>query len=196
MNRLQISVVTVGAVVFTIFVGVGMSATQQAASLVDAGITATHVATCHVRLSAECVAVANDAGYPLHTHERLRFPVSMLVLPDGGRDVTLPPMNLGVARRCVEVVDWADCAFVTAAAAPVVAALWGQPLAFTTLGAVKKCVRPKFDAGLACNRVQADGGVYSFGDRNAFPVGEAFAPATCESIECSIYLGEDPEVDL
>lgn len=196
MNRLQISVVAVGALVFSVFVVTGGNLGQQAAFLVDAGIAATHVANCHVRLSAECVAVANDAGYPLHTHERLRFPVSMVVLPDGGRDVTLPPLPLGAVRACVEVVDWADCALVTAASAPAVAALWGQPLPFTTAGTTKKCVRPNFDAGLACNRVQADGGVYSFGDRNVYPRAEAFAPATCESVECSIVLGEDPEADL
>jgi hypothetical protein len=197
VNRAQITVVTVSALVFAIYVATGGTVAEQTAALVDAGIISpTHVANCHVRLSAECVAAAQDAGYNAHTHERLRFPVSMVALPDGGRDVTLPPMNLGLVRRCVEVVDWADCSLVTAASAPAVAALWGQSLPFTPAGATRKCVRPKFDAGLACNRLLSDGGVYGFGDRNVYPRAEAFDPLTCEPVECFIYLGEDPEVDL
>lgn len=197
MNRLQIAAASVGAVVFTVFVVVGGNITQQTTYLADAGYSPTHVATCQVRLSPECVAIATDAGFPLRTYERVRFPVSMATLADGGRDVQLPPLPLSAARRCVEVVDWNDCNLVTAASAPAIAALWGQLVPFTTLGTVKRCVRAKFDAGLACNRLQADGGAYSFGDRNVFQRLDAVAPATCEPVECGpVVLGEDPEAEL
>lgn len=197
MNRFQIAAAAVGVTVFAVFVVVGGSVIQQATYLSDAGYLPTHVATCQVRLSPECVAIANDAGFPLHTYERARFPVSMATLADGGRDVQLPPLSLLAVRRCVEVVDWNDCTMVLAASAPAIAALWGQPVPFTTLGTVKRCVRAKFDAGLVCNRLQSDGGVYSFGDRNVFQRIEAVAPATCEPVECGpVVLGEDPEVEL
>ena len=197
MNRLQIAAASVGALGVVVFVVVGGNVLQQTTYLADAGYSPTHVATCQVRLSPECVALATDAGFPLRTYERVRFPVSMATLADGGRDVQLPPLPLASARRCVEVVDWNDCTIVLAASAPAIAALWGQPVPFTTLGTVKRCVRAKLDAGLACDRRQADGGVFSFGDRNVFQRAEAVAPATCEPVECGpVVLGEDPETEL
>lgn len=197
MNRLQIAAASVGALVFAVFIVVGGNVLQQTTYLADAGYLPTHVATCQVRLSPECVALATDAGFPLRTYERVRFPVSMTALADGGRDVQLPPLPLTAARRCVEVVDWNDCTLVLAASAPAIAALWGQPVPFTTLGTVKRCVRAKFAAGLLCDRLRADGGVFSFGDRNVFQRAEAAAPAMCEPVECGpILLGEEPEVEL
>ncbi len=196
MNRTQITVVGVGALVFSIFVVTGTLATQTA-DLADAGYAPTHIATCQVRLSSECVQRAADVGVSLRTYERARFPVSMRTLSDGGRDVQMPPLALGATRRCVEVVDWADCTLATAASAPAVANLWGTQVPFTIAGTTKKCVRAKLDAGLNCARLQSDGGVYSFGDRNVFLRSEAAAPATCESVECGpIMLGEEPEADL
>jgi hypothetical protein len=197
MTRVQIAAVTVGALVFSVFVVVGGTVSQQAAFLADAGYTApTHVATCPVRVSPECVVAANDAGHQVRTNDRLRFPVAIRVLSDGGRDVQMPPMNLGIVARCIEVTNWADCALDTPATYPVVAALLGQQLPFSAVGVVKKCVRPKFDAGLTCLRRDADGGAYSFGDRNVMQRTDAVDPLQCEPVECSIVYGDDPESDL
>ena len=148
MRRVQIALVTVGALAFSVFVVVGGDVSEQTAFLVDAGYTApTHVATCPVRVSPECVAMATDAGLTVHSYERLRFPVAVRVLPDGGRDVQMPPMDVGLARKCIEVMDWAACALDPPATYPGVAALIGQPLPFQPAGAaLRGCVRPKFDA--------------------------------------------------
>lgn len=196
IRRSLIATVLVGATTFTVFLVTGTptpTVSEQTAFLIDAGYTgATHVATCPVRFYPSCVAVANDAGIPVHVYERLRFPVAMIALADGGRDVQLPPMNLGIVQECFRVVDWADCTLATAASAPAIAGLIGQQLPFSLAGAVRKCVRPKFDAGLQC--LLADGG--SRGDRNVFARTEAADPAQCEPVECAVYLGSDPEVDL
>ena len=105
-------------------------------------------------------------------------------------------MNTQLAQACIEVVDWSDCTLDSPATYPAVAALLGQQLPFSPAGVVKKCVRPNFDAGLACLRLLPDGGSYSWGDRNVFLRSEAAAPATCEPVECRIFAGEDPESDL
>lgn len=198
MRRVQIALVTVGALAFSVFVVVGGTVAEQVNFLVDAGYTApTHVAACPVRISDECVAAATDAGLSVHPYERLRFPVAVRVLPDGGRDVQMPPMDTATARRCLEVMNWADCTLDPPATYPGVAALLGQPLPFQPAGAIQRgCVRPKFDAGLICNRMRSDGGVYSFGDRNVFRRAEAVDPATCEPVECTIFAGDDPETEL
>jgi len=186
----------VGATTFTVVLVTGTptpTVPEQTAFLLDAGYTgATHVATCPVRFDPSCVAVANDAGIPVHAYERLRFPVAIINLADGGRDVQLPPMNLGIVQECFRVVDWSDCALATAASAPAIAGLIGQQLPFSLAGAVRKCVRPKFDAGLTC--LHLDGG--STGDRNVFARTDATDPNNCESVECAVYLGSDPETEL
>lgn len=197
MTRLQITVVTVGALVFSVFVVVGGTVAQQMQFLQDAGYAgATHIATCPVRVSPECVAMAADAGVMVKTNDRVRFPVAIITLADGGKDVQLPPMNRGLTQRCLDVVDWADCTLDAPATYPAVAALLGQQLPFSVAGVVKKCVRANFDAGLVCNRKRGDGGVYSWGDRNVYLRAESVNPARCEPVECQITFGEDPEVDL
>lgn len=193
MRRFLIAVVGVGALTFSVYLVSPGTVQQQAAFLNDAGIACTHVATCPVRIDPDCVARAADTGVSVKTNDRLKFPVSMKTLPDGGRDVTLPAMNQGLVRACVEVKDWTDCALATAVSAPAIAALWSTTgLPFRTTGVVKACVRAKQDAGLPC--LMLDGG--SFGDRNVMPRGSAANPATCESCECSIFAGEDAETDL
>ena len=197
MNRVLVTVTAVGALTFSVWMVAGGTPSQQTAFLADAGITqGNRVATCPVRIDDDCLAVARDAGIDARKYERLRFPVFLTVLPDAGRDVQLPPMRAGVVRACIEVVDWSDCTLDTNATYPAVASLWGNALPFRMTGVTRKCVRPNFDAGLACNRVRSDGGVYSFGDRNVYPRNKAFAPATCEPVECVIFFGDNPEVDL
>ena len=189
------AVTTVGALAFSVYLVAGGTVSEQTDYLADAGYTAaTHVATCPVRISAECLAAAVDAGVSVHRYDRLRFPVAVTVLSDGGRDVQLPPLPQA-ARACVEVMDWGDCALVVAGSAPAVAARWGLPLPFAT-GPTRRCVRPKFDAGLTCLRLLSDGGSFSFGDRNVYPRTEAVDPAQCEPVECVVYAGEDPETEL
>ena len=196
MRRALITVAAVGALTFSIYLATGGNVAAQVDYLTDAGLsTPTHVATCSVRISDECLAAAADAGVNVHRYERLRFPVTVTTLSDGGRDVQLPPLAQAV-RQCVEVMDWSACTLVVAGSAPAVAAKWGQALPFTTAGAVRGCVRPKFDAGLLCPRLQSDGGTFSFGDRNVFPRAEAFDTAQCEAVECMVFAGEDPETEL
>lgn len=195
MNRTLVTVASVGALTFAVYLATGGGVQSQTDFLSDAGFSLpTHVATCGVRIDPGCADAGRQAGLQVHTYERLRFPVVVTVLPDGGRDVQLPPMQQGLVRACVQVVDWNDCALVLAASAPAVAAKWGQPLPFAL--SQRSCVRPNFDAGLSCLRAQSDGGTFSFGDRNVFPRAEAADTATCETVQCAIYAGDDPEVDL
>lgn len=193
MSRSLLTTVLVGATVFSVYLVTGGTVPEQTAYLVDAGYTgATHVATCPVLISPDCVDAGQQAGIPVHRYERLRFPVAIRPLADGGRDVQMPPMNTQLAGACIQVVDWTDCTLATAASAPAIASLIGQQLPFSLAGAVRKCVRPKFDAGLTC--VHLDGG--STGDRNVFARADAFDPLTCEPVECVVFAGADPEVDL
>lgn len=90
---------------------------------------ANRVATCHVRVSDECLA-----QYPaLKRYETVRFPVVREVAADGGLTFVLP-RALGaqgsLARECIEVLDWASCDIETCAARPGVCAQWdaGQPV--------------------------------------------------------------------
>jgi hypothetical protein len=99
---------------------------------------------------------------------------------------------MGTVRECIHVKDWTDCTLDPVASDPATAGTWGQGLPFTRAGVVPKCVRRKADAGLPC--LMVDGGLP--GDRNVFPRTLAANPPTCEPCECSIFLGEDPEVDL
>lgn len=194
MKRVLVVIVSVGALVFSVVAVVGGSPAQQTAFLAsDAGINGpTHVATCPVRIDPDCVARAAAAGIAVKTNERLKFPVARVAMLDGGIMIQLPPMQTGVIRECIQVKDWSDCTLATAASDPTAAGKWGQALPFTKTGTVRGCVRRKADAGLPCRFV--DGGLP--GNRNVFPRALANNPATCESCECSITLGEDPEVDL
>lgn len=193
MNRTQIALVAVGALTFSVFLLTGGTVAEQKAWMVDAGMTVTHAATCPVRISDDCVDAGHQLGLNVHRNDRLRFPVNVRVLPDAGRDVQMPPMNVGLARACIEVVDWTDCTLDSSAGARTsAAALIGQQLPFDLVGVTKKCVRANLDAGLAC--LQTDGG--SFGDRNVYPRAATLDPAQCESVECAVFLGDDPETDL
>jgi hypothetical protein len=201
MNRKVIATVLVAGLTYSIFlvVGGGTPANQVAWLQTDAGITAvTHAATCPVRISPECLDAGRQAGFTLHRYERLRFPVAVRAMADGGRDVQLPPMNVGLAGFCIEVVDWADCTLDgSGAAVTATQGLLGQDLPFTPVGVVAKWVRPKRDAGLTCNRRATDGGTWDFGDRNVYPVAEALDAGDCEVVGSGvIWAGSDEEVDL
>lgn len=181
--RKLITTVLVGAVTFSVYVLTGDTLQEQVADAADGGISpANRDATCPVRLDEDYAA---DAGLKLY--QRLTFPVSLRTLPDGGRDVTLPPMPLQRARQALDVVDWNDCT-LAASTAPV-AALWGDARPFVT------ATRPWCRAhqpGLPC--LLLDGG--SFGDRNVSHCSTRAAPATCERVSSGvIYLG-DSEDDL
>lgn len=189
MIRKPITLVLVGALTFSVYLLTGNTVVEQTNEAADAGISpANRDATCPVRLDEEYAA---DAG--LKVYQRLLFPVSLVVLPDGGRDVTLPPMPKQ-ARQAIDVVDWNDCT-LAASTAPV-RALWGTKNPFTSAGVVKPWCRAKLDAGLPCLRTLSDGGTASFGDRNVYPCAQAAAPATCERVSSGVvYLG-DSEEDL
>lgn len=201
MRRSLIATVLVGAVTFSVFLvtGGGTVENQKQWLISDAGITAvTHAATCPVRVSAECVAAARAASIPLKRYSRLTFPVAVRVQADGGRDVQLPPMNVGLVDECINIVDWADCTLNNAASAvTAVSALLGQELPFTIVGIAPRWVRQKADAGLACRRRATDGGSFNFGDRNVFPASDAVSVAACEVVGSGVvYAGADPETDL
>ena len=197
MTRTQIAAVVVAGLAFSVYLVTGGTVSQQMAFLGDAGYTgATHRAECPVRIDPLCVARANDAGWQLHTYERLAFPVAVRVLPDGGRDVQMPPMDVGLVGPCIQTVDWNDCT-LNAATVASVAGLLGSALPFTPIGVVKTWVRPRRDAGLGCYRSDGDGGAYDYGDRNVFPASQAVDAGDCEFVGAGvIYAGDDPETAL
>lgn len=199
MNFKLITSVTVGAFTYFVYLVAGGSVPQQRQFLEDRGITApTHVMTCPTRIDPGCFGAIRDAGFDIRLYERLSFPVWMRTDAGAGtRDVVLPPMRTGQVRDCIEVVDWEDCTMTTAAANPTVRDLWGNALPFSRAGVTRKCVRRKEDAGLPCRRLQPDGGgPYNFGDMNVFPRSQAAAPAQCDTCECVVWAGDQPESDL
>lgn len=190
LRKILITTVSVGAVMFSVFAVVGGNVSEQTAFLADGGIASgNRVATCPVQIDPECLGLLRG-GAKFSKHERLRFPVHRSVSADGGVAIQLPPMR---KLACIEVKDWSDCTLDPNATHPAVAALWGNPLPFSKAGVSKKCVRQKADAGLTCLRQTLDGGSRNPGDRNVFPRNEAIQPLTCEPVECTIVLGEDPE---
>lgn len=183
VKRIQVTVVGVGALVFAVFLATGGTVAEQTAFL--SGSVVNRDCTCPVRLDA---AYASDSGLGLY--QRLTFPCALVVLPDAGRDVQLPPMPQG-ARAALDVIDWNDCTL--AASTGPVAALWGAARPVTGAGVVKPWCRARLP-GQPCLRVLSDGGSGSFGDRNVFPCAQAVTPATCERASGNThYLGDDPE---
>lgn len=184
MKRVLVAVVAVGSLTFSAYVATGGTVAEQTADMEDAGFAPPNRdATCPVRLDPDFAA---DAG--VGVYQRLMFPVVVTVLPDGGRDVQMPPMPLQRARQSIDVVDWNDCT-LAASTAPV-AALWGTNRPFIAQGVVKPWCRQKTDASLPC--LLTDGG--TFGDRNVSRCSTRANPATCERVSGGgIYLGDDPE---
>lgn len=84
--RKYITAVVVGVLSFSIYLTVGTGS----------GITPNRDATCPVRLDPDYTA---DAG--LGIYQRLKFPVYMTVLADGGREVQMPPMPLQKVRDAI-----------------------------------------------------------------------------------------------
>ena len=187
MKRKLVAVVSVGALVFAVFVVDSGTVADQVNFLTDAGFAPPNRdATCPVRLAPD---FATDAG--LRTYQRLLFPVTLTVLSDGGRDIQMPPMPLQRVRRAIEVVDWNDCA-LAASTAPV-RALAGTSRPFTTAGVVKSWCRAKLSASLPC--LLTDGG--TFGDRNVSACSLRANPATCERIGVGVIIsGDNPETDI
>lgn len=183
MIRRLVAVVSVtGGLVFSVYVATNSPVQRQVDELADAGRVPNRNATCPVRLDED---FALDAGLGLY--QRLLFPVSLVVLPDGGRDVQMPPMPIQRVRDSIDVVDWNDCS-LAAATAPV-QALWGNPKPFTTSGVVKPWCRARLPAQ-PC--LLLDGG--TFGDRNITPCSARANPATCERVSSGvIYLGDNEE---
>jgi hypothetical protein len=196
MRRVNLAVATFGAVLLIVYAMQGGTTQEQAAFLVDAGfVRASHVATCPVRLSPECVALGEDSGMQLHAYERMKFPCAITALPDGGREIQLPPIGTTSDDVCVEVLDWNDCSIV-----PTDGGVFGEAFPFSVAGVTRKCVRAKLDAGLPCLRASPpllDGGTaYSFGEGNVFERTQAVDPTTCEPVECVVVSGDDPGVEL
>lgn len=185
MKRVQVALVAVGALAFSVFVVSGGIVAEQAAFLDDAGyVPPNRNCTCPVRLDPD---FATDAG--LRTYQRLTFPCVLTVLTDGGRDVQMPPMPIQKARQSIDVVDWNDCT-LAASTAPV-RALWGTQRPFQGVAqAAKPWCRAKVDAGLPC--VGLDGG--DMGDRNVGACSMRLDPNTCERIGTGVIVsGDDPE---
>lgn len=199
IRRSLIATVLVGATTFTVFLVTGTptpTAQEQTSFLVDSGYAAaTHVVTCPIRFARPCLDDLRDAGFVVRKNDRIKFPVHVTDLDDGGREIQLPPMPRYGQRECFKVADWADCGNLRLAATDLAtAALWGTDFPVDKTPA-KKCVRAK-QPTKPCLRALPDGGSYDFGDRNVYPKSDAADPATCEKVECSILLGEDPEQDL
>ena len=118
MTRRLITLLVVGA-----GVGVGVYLAS------DSDGPANRAATCNVRVSDECLA-----QYPaLKRYETVRFPVIREVAADGGLNFVLPRVlgdPQGIARECIEVVDWGACDIETCATRPAICAAWdaGQPI--------------------------------------------------------------------
>lgn len=182
MMRRVVATVAVTGSVFAVYLATGGTVAEQVAYLDDAGIAPPNRdATCPVRLDPDYAA---DAG--LSVYQRLKFPVSLRVMADGGRDVQLPPMPLGRVRDALDVISWDDCT-LAASTAPV-RALWGTRNPFTTSGVVKPWCRQ--GPGKPC--VGLDGG--TMGNRNVGLCSLRANPATCERVSSGvIYLGDDPE---
>jgi hypothetical protein len=194
MKRLLVTVVSVGALTFSVYLAVGGDVSAQKDFLVDAGYAPSHVATCPVRISPECVALAADAGVTVHTYERLSFGVDVNVMADGGRDVQLPPMAMA-ARECIQP-DWPNCTLALCATRPTVCAKVGQPLPFVLEARSGRCLRKNTDAGFP-DCFTSDGG--DPGDMNVHAA--AFFSGTCEPVEasgpsCAVVAGENPNVEL
>jgi hypothetical protein len=184
MRRVQVALVAVGTLVFSVFIVSNGTVGEQTAFLDDAGLAPNRNCTCPVRLDTDFAA---DAG--LRTYQRLTFPCVLTVLPDAGRDVQMPPMPVQAARDAIQVVDWNDCT-LAASTAPV-SSKWGTARPFVGVAAAAKpWCRAKFDAGLPCALL--DGG--TFGDRNVGLCALRADPATCERVGTGvIYLGDSDE---
>lgn len=122
-----------------------------------AGAASMRAATCGVRVSDECLAT-----YPaLKRYETVRFPV-LRDVSDGGLSFVLPRAlgaQGGLARECIEVVDWAGCDVETCAVRPSICADWdaGQPL--TRVRTASKFVIPDCrgtDGGWVDNHAPVD----------------------------------------
>ena len=134
----------------------GVGVTVYLASTSDG--PANRAATCPVRISDECLA-----EYPsLRRYETVRFPVVREVAGDGGLSFVLPRAlgdPQGLARECIEVVDWAQCDIETCAARPGVCSAWdaGQPL--TRVRSASRYVIPDcrgLDGGWVDNHAPVD----------------------------------------
>jgi hypothetical protein len=119
---------------------------------------ANRVATCPVRISAECQAL-----YPaLRPYETLRFPVRRDVLADGGVQILLPKASRATQeglRDCVEVMDWGDCDIDPCASHAAVCAAWIDSNPFTRVRTASKHVIPdcrEADGGWNDNHAPVD----------------------------------------
>jgi hypothetical protein len=190
MRRRLVAIISVaGGLVFSVFALQGGTVAEQTAFLADAGIQPNRDAVCPVRLDPDFAA---DAG--LGVYQRLLFPVRLLVMADGGRDVQMPPVPVHLVRDAIDVVDWGDCT-LSASTAPV-AALWGTRLPFQRIASGQPWCRAKLPV-LPC--LLTDGGVPDslgpqLGGPNIGLCSLRAAPATCERVSGGVvYLGDDPE---
>jgi hypothetical protein len=176
---------------------------------------ANRVVTADVRFDEDCKAKAEAVlGSRVPRYARARFPAQRTASapiaqpgqPTPASAVKLVlPQRLKRTARCLEVMDWKNVDVEACALRPATCALWGNAEALPVrFGTVPRCVRAKPDAGLACLRnvplpppPMGDGGVQVLDlGRTVTPRAWAVNPATCEPVNCVIYAGEDPEVDL
>lgn len=64
------------------------------------------------------------------------------------------------------------------------------------LVATPLCVRAPVVGGTGCKRSEGDGGFRYFGAGNVFPASLSNGDATCQPVACSVFYGDNPDVDL
>jgi hypothetical protein len=185
MRRVQVALVAVGTLVFSVFIVSNGTVGEQTDFLADGGYAPNRDATCPVRLDDDVAAAVG-----VKVNLRILFPVARSVMSDGGIDIQLPPMPHGV-RSAFTVYDWTDCS-LAASTAPV-RALWGTSRPFVGVAqASKPWCRAKLDAGLPC--VGLDGG--DMGDRNVGACALRADPATCERVGTGVIYAGDSDEDI
>ena len=163
------------------------------ASLVAVLADPTHVVVCDVKMRAECV----DGGARMR---RVSFPArdTAASLHANLRALEASPSM----SSCLEWVDWESCSTSLIVGAPHRIGQWRnlradggadfagawneEPLPCVRGGPGKTCLRRRM--------VGFDGGVVNRDiGRAVTPRAQAVNPNDCESVACSVLLGDDPE---
>jgi hypothetical protein len=134
----------------------------------DAGSPcSTKFIVCPIRSGPRIRAIALDAGTDLGTSKYPAVRVIAERCPAAGAG-----FSIGVP---VDVNDW-----------PVFA------VALATPG----CVRAPVAGGTACQRSEGDGGFRYFGAGNVFPAALSNGDPSCQPVGCTVFFGDNPDVDL
>jgi hypothetical protein len=135
----------------------------------DAGSSCSaRFANCDVRVGAQARAWAADAGLTLgpQNYQRLRFLGALCPAADGGQNFTVPMGDDGLPQF--------------------------MSIAQQTPG----CVRAPVAGGTSCQRSEGDGGFRYFGAGNVFPAALSNGDPSCQPVGCSVFFGDNPDIDL